>query len=564
MQRRTGKGHLAHIAAPTQSKKMDSDSEKASSFLNRRSLGVINRIWLLVALLLSIITFTSYVLPSTTTHVVQRHTYSNLHLKSKNYLNSSAAEPNPFPFCPAYGPGDEIGARYGALVLSQSRMHLGSGARIQRVLTRVMAGQPVTISVLGSSVSACHGAGDDPISTRCYPSRFFSWWNSVFPHPATELTNGAMRRTNSAYYGYCSMHHIPDVTDMVIVELDSEDSDADTLENFELLIRSILLRPDQPAVLILGHFTPQIHQTHGFAGPDHVHNIVAQFYDVPHISTKAIVFPEYMRDPTAVSKKYFVDPVLASSVGHEVVTDVLIAYFQTQICSAWAVATGSSYETVPYKADVLEDAHGLFGGVGMRKGVPEPGQEDDDANVNRLKAEAPMSNNVHLSQQDVPHGRINTRPNSARPFQEIAPFCVSANDLINPLPPSLFYGSGWYSSIPETGANALQVKGHYWYSTLPTSKLRIPIQVGAGDIGVYYLQEPIAIIGEGSAVECWVDDNYAGAKIIENSANIGESAAKLATIDHYVTRGSHFVECQLLGEEGQAVPMFKVLGIFSS
>ena len=32
---------------------------------------------------------------------------------------------------------------------------------------------------------------------------------------------------------------------------------------------------------------------------------------------------------------------------------------------------------------------------------------------------------------------------------------------------------------------------HYWHSALPTSKLRTPIQVGGGDIGVYYLREPV-------------------------------------------------------------------------
>lgn len=53
---------------------------------------------------------------------------------------------------------------------------------------------------------------------------FFEWWNSVFPHPATELTNGAMRRTDSGYFGYCNAHHLPDVTDLVIIELDSEDT----------------------------------------------------------------------------------------------------------------------------------------------------------------------------------------------------------------------------------------------------------------------------------------------------------------------------------------------------
>jgi len=38
----------------------------------------------------------------------------------------------------------------------------------------------------------------------------------------------------------------------------------------------------------------------------------------------------------------------------------------------------------------------------------------------------------------------------------------------------------------------------------------------------------------------------------------------LQMIDHFVTQGSHFVECQLLGEEGQAVPAFKIIGIFST
>lgn len=73
-------------------------------------------------------------------------------------------------------------------------------------------------------VSACHGAGDDPISRKCYPSKFFEWWNTVFPNPATELTNGAMRRTNSGYFGFCSAHHLPDFTDLVIIELDTEDT----------------------------------------------------------------------------------------------------------------------------------------------------------------------------------------------------------------------------------------------------------------------------------------------------------------------------------------------------
>jgi len=39
---------------------------------------------------------------------------------------------------------------------------------------------------------------------------------------------------------------------------------------------------------------------------------------------------------------------------------------------------------------------------------------------------------------------------------------------------------------------------------------------------------------------------------------------RLVLIDHGVTTGPHFVECQLLGEDGQQVEPFKLLGIFAT
>jgi len=60
-------------------------------------------------------------------------------------------------------------------------------------------------------------------------------------------------------------------------------SDPATIATTDLLIRSLLLRPDQPAVIMLGHFSPQLQNEHGFAGPDVWHSAVAHFYDVPHL-----------------------------------------------------------------------------------------------------------------------------------------------------------------------------------------------------------------------------------------------------------------------------------------
>lgn len=35
-------------------------------------------------------------------------------------------------------------------------------------------------------------------------------------------------------------------------------------------------------------------------------------------------------------------------------------------------------------------------------------------------------------------------------------------------------------------------------------------------------------------------------------------------IDHGVTSGAHFVECQLLGHDGPTLEPFKILGIFAT
>ena len=201
------------------------------------------------------------------------------------------------------------------------------------------------------------------------------------------------------------------------------------MDRFEILIRSILIRPDKPAVLLLGHFSPHTHQTHGFAGPDHWHNIVAQFYDVPHVSVKSALFPDYMRDPKSI-QKYFVDLVLASLSGHELISEILVAYFQSQICTAWSVPTGSSYKAVPVHTAGSEVAADAAVEKKMAAAAAAAAMKD--------RGDTSSSSSQLLT---IPSGRVNTRPNGNRPFEEIAPFCVSANDLINSLPPSLFYGS---------------------------------------------------------------------------------------------------------------------------
>lgn len=459
-------------------------------------------------------------------------------LRPHDYLNASASDPAPFDFCPIYGPGDDLALKYGATVLSRTRMHSGSGARIQRVIHKALSGLPVTISVLGGSISACHGAGEDPIAPTCYPTRFFNWWNSVFPHPASELTNGALRRTDSAYFAFCSAHHLPDRTDLVILDFDAADPNhPDWADHFELLVRSLLVRPDQPAVLVLGHFAPQFQNEHGFMGVESLHGLVAQYYDVPHISTKPVLYSRYLTHPDETTGTYYADPVLANPAGHAVLADVLIAYFQSQICSGWSAARGHSFDAPRFVPNVK--GKGLLGGNAAHT------QDDDDS------ALAPLR---------VPRGRMHDRPNSVASFREVRPFCASANDLVNPLPPSLFYGSGWsVRTDPQADAELLR---HYWSSDLPASKMRVSVKLAAGDVGIYFVREKR---GAGvSEAGCWVDDNVAGGVKISNEGRGDEATPELVIIDRAVGAGSHFVECALGGEEGTSSAPFRILGIFAT
>jgi hypothetical protein len=108
-------------------------------------------------------------------------------------------------------------------------------------------------------------------------------------------------------------------------------------------------------------------------------------------------------------------------------------------------------------------------------------------------------------------------------FREFEPFCVSASDLVSPLPPSIFYGSGW--AVYHPPQNAVTEDRHYWYADKPESRLRIPLRIGAGDVGIYFLQSPPD--KPFGTVRCWVDDNIGGAKtLVGTNDEIEEPMAK--------------------------------------
>ncbi|KAH9458917.1 hypothetical protein Pst134EA_019071 [Puccinia striiformis f. sp. tritici] len=432
-----------------------------------------------------------------------------------------------------------------------------------------MAGLPITIGILGGSISSCHGLDataahplGNPIGPNCYPHRIFTWLNDVFPHPANELTNGALRRTGTAYYGFCSAMHLPDRVDLVIVEFDTEDPhDPETISTTDLLIRSLLLRPDQPAVILLGHFAPQFQNEHGFTGPEVWHSAVAHFYDVPHLTVKGLLYEEYLANPEKVAQSYFIDPVLANAKGHELLADTVISFLESEICTVWDEAALEA-DLAGLSPPVLGDASlmsgsqantapSLLGGKGLRKGS-EPGAEGGD------ESSLGLSKTAKAGYSKVPAYRIHDKPHTLAGFREIKPSCASANDLINPLPQSVFINSGWSPVAPKLDA---EDERHYWFSEKPGSLIKIPLKVSGGDIAVYYQKGPKKD-GWGT-VKCWVDDNVAGSVEIEGFWDQDHAKPVISQVDRGVGKGSHYVVCELQGKPTDEAK-FKIYGIFAS
>lgn len=166
--------------------------------------------------------------------------------------------------------------------------------------------------------------------------------------------------------------------------------------------------------------------------------------------------------------------MLANPSGHDLIADMLISYFQSQICAGWAATMGHAFD-VPY-----------MGSTSPALEVDATAKSGSEAGAGSASSDEASSNLITHPAMHVPQALLTDRPSDILRFREVQPFCVSANDLINPLPPSHFFGSGWLAHHPGKGAST--ESKHYWYSEIGGSRIRVPVNLSAGDVGVYYLQ----------------------------------------------------------------------------
>jgi hypothetical protein len=104
------------------------------------------------------------------------------------------------PPSPNKNPLYEFCATYGPQTLARTRIHAGTNYRIDRVLAKAKRGERLVLSLIGGSVSACHGVDHDPMGRACFPRRILDWVDEQFPVAGGHvLTNGAIGGMDSRW-----------------------------------------------------------------------------------------------------------------------------------------------------------------------------------------------------------------------------------------------------------------------------------------------------------------------------------------------------------------------------
>ncbi|GAA5891160.1 hypothetical protein JCM6882_006443 [Rhodosporidiobolus microsporus] len=231
---------------------------------------------------------------------------------------------------------------YGAHNVKLSRVHEGSGYRVQQVLKKAAEGEAIKIAVVGGSVSNGHGMLN---GTRYVYGAIKEIWHSFVSTWIDEIygqqtfINGAKAATDSTVFEYCWAQLIKleeKAPDLVFVELDVNDvNDLVTRDATETMLRSILSLPNRPAVIFVGAFALVSQSGRGGmenGGDGHI--ILSSFYDVPQISVRGALLPALLHNASLADPYFNGDPRHIAQPVHRFLGDMIIAYLQEQRCAA--------------------------------------------------------------------------------------------------------------------------------------------------------------------------------------------------------------------------------------
>jgi lysophospholipase L1-like esterase len=202
-------------------------------------------------------------------------------------------------------------------IVARSQLASGDLTRLAGVFAKARRGEPITLGVIGGSITAGAFASTPQNS---YAGRLLGWWRQQFPACEISLVNAGVGGTGSMYGAVRAGNDLlARRPDFVVVEFAVNDNWTDG-EAFEGLVRQILAQPNEPALLLLFMMWER-------GGNDQAMQArVGAHYGLPMVSFRDAIWPEIEAGRLQWSD-YIVDTVHPTDRGH-----AAIARFVAAMC----------------------------------------------------------------------------------------------------------------------------------------------------------------------------------------------------------------------------------------
>jgi GDSL-like Lipase/Acylhydrolase family len=202
-------------------------------------------------------------------------------------------------------------------IIARSQLSTGDVARLSNVFAKARRGEPITLGVIGGSITVGAFA---TAAQNSYSGRLLAWWREQFPRSDIRLINAGLGGTGSMYGALRAQKDLLSSSpDFVVVEFAVNDNWTDG-EAFEGLLRQILAQPNTPAVLLLFMMWEK-------GGNDQdMQAKVGLHYRLPMVSFRDALWPEMAAGRLRWSD-YIVDNVHPTDAGH-----AAAARFVTTMC----------------------------------------------------------------------------------------------------------------------------------------------------------------------------------------------------------------------------------------
>lgn len=241
-------------------------------------------------------------------------------------------------------------------MLDTALVSAGNAARIARVMDKANSGKPITIGVIGGSVT--HGACAST-KEKSYAGILRTWWEQSFPGSTVSYINAGYSGTSSLL----GVHRVDEMLlshnpDFILVEFGVNDVVMDfQAEAYASLIHKILTAESKPAVLVL------FVMSEGPINAQEDQIPICNHYNLPMISYLDAVWPEVKTeknpDGQYLWRDICADWVHPTDKGHAIVGEFITSYLNDVYAAMDTLKNEEFPIPEPFRPYVYKDAKWL-------------------------------------------------------------------------------------------------------------------------------------------------------------------------------------------------------------